>query len=319
MTGTLLVLLALQAAPDTAARIPDTVRAAVPPDTVRAALGAPTSSIPPRIIVELSNGGENWYKDLIPALIAAVVALAGAAGGYRVGQAQLQQKDREITVLQQHAREEQEMRERELTAALDRQLDEEERRHIAEELNTFYYPLKRNLDVSKLLHQKLVESQPEPDRKSFRTLIALLQGHEFTGNERSLIREIIATTRRIRRLILRGGALVTDPGVSALLATAAFHFRVLELAESGTLSAPDAASSNMFEDAVYPRGLNPALEQEIARLQQRLTVLTGRRTATDDGTDVRSGGKGQRAIPDAGPGIHSSVTQGDSESSCRNG
>lgn len=293
----LLLVLALQAAPDTATRARDTVRTVPLVDTLAAVPGTSTvSTLPPRVVVELSNPSDDWLKDLAPALITAVVALlaagislAGVIATYRISKTQLGQKDREIAELRQQSAQEQEMRERELAMALDRQLDEEERRHIAEELNAFYYPLKRHLDVSRLLHEKLRDSQPEPERESFRTLIALLQGHEFSETDRSLIREIIATTRRIRRLILRGGALVTDPELSTLLATAAFHFRVLELAESGTLSAPDPAALERFADAVYPRDLNPTLEREIERLQRRLSALTERRKATDAGADVRSG------------------------------
>jgi hypothetical protein len=130
----------------------------------------------------------------------------------------------------------------------------------------FYGPFRQLLGTSERLYTEFRARQPEPDK--FRTLLALLSGKKFTGNDKVLLEQIIEITQKLDDLILAKSALVKE-GLQATLWEASTHFRLIRLAYKGDLS----GEPDRFERFVYPRALNPAIDAEIGRLRGRLEEL----------------------------------------------
>ena len=143
---------------------------------------------------------------------------------------------------------------------------EDEIKHIQEQLNSFFGPVKQLLGTSKLLHDILSSRQPDPE--NFKTLVALLEGVSFNSNDQTLIKEIIDVTCQIDKLIMDKCGLVSDD-LQTPLWEASRHFRLIRLAHEGALSG-DVEDLKRF---VYPRHLNDAIDKEIEQLKKHLTDL----------------------------------------------
>lgn len=103
----------------------------------------------------------------------------------------------------------------------------------------------------------------------FRTLIVLLKGEKFEGNDKILIEQILEVSEKIDDLILKNSGLVDDPELNRLLYRASTHFRILRLAYHGNL----VGDVERFEDYVFPRELDKKIEEQIKRLKRRLEEL----------------------------------------------
>jgi len=140
---------------------------------------------------------------------------------------------------------------------------EDERKEIRERLTTFFGPMQQLLAVSKRLTEVFKNGV------EFRTLLRLLEGTTYTGNDALILDEIITVTSAIEELITGKSGLVEDSDLRKLLSEAAAHFRVLRLARSGKLK----GESDRFAGLVYPDKLEPMIDNEIERLNRRLTEL----------------------------------------------
>jgi hypothetical protein len=142
---------------------------------------------------------------------------------------------------------------------------EEERKEIYKKLNSFYGPLLQLLGISFELSELLRFSRP----KGFRTLIALLEGEKFVGNDKILLEQILDVEKAMDKLILEQSGLVEDEVLHALISKVGAHFRVLRLAYEGTLT----GQIDRFGEHVFPGEITPRIEQEIKRLNDRLKQL----------------------------------------------
>ena len=135
----------------------------------------------------------------------------------------------------------------------DQQL-EGERQEIYRKLNEFYGPCQILLQESDMFTKKFKQG------REFRTLLELLEGKEYTGNDKVLLEEIMSVTDMISELIIERSGLVEDDekDLQKLLAQARAHYRILRLAHKGKLS----GEVERFKDSVYPRGLDELYTME---------------------------------------------------------
>ena len=142
---------------------------------------------------------------------------------------------------------------------------EDERKEIYKKLNSFYGPMKQLLGVSLELYERLTASRP----KDFRTLVTLLNGQKFEGNDKILLEQILDVGEHMDKLILEQSGLVDDEQLQKLLSQMSAHFRVIRLAYKGDL----AGQASRFEGNVFPRDITITIEKEITRLKKRLDEL----------------------------------------------
>jgi hypothetical protein len=148
---------------------------------------------------------------------------------------------------------------------LKQQQREYERKEIYKKLNEFYGPVQQYLGKSYELYGMFTASRPA----DFRTLIALLEGRKFEGNDKVLLDQIVEIINKVEDLLLKNSGLVDDKELRELLAKAGTHFRVLQLAYQGIL----AGEVERFQDYVYPRDLNQKIDEQIEKLKARLNEL----------------------------------------------
>lgn len=148
---------------------------------------------------------------------------------------------------------------------LDEKKHEEERKEIYKKLNSFYGPALFLLDTSRELYERF--TLPRGD--DFRTLVALLEGEKFEGNDAVLLQQIFEVTAKLEELIYTQSGLVEDEELQKLLARAGAHFRILRLAYEGNLT----GDKERFEDYVFPRELTDKIREQSEKLQNRLKEL----------------------------------------------
>jgi hypothetical protein len=142
---------------------------------------------------------------------------------------------------------------------------EEERNDIYAKLNGFYGPFRQLLGVSKDLFDQFTYSKPA----GFRTLIALIEGETFRGNDKALLEQILVVTGSIDKLILEKSGLVNDLELHSLLSKASTHFQLMRLAYEGRLH----GEPDRFERYIFPRELAGKIDTHINGLQDRLKQL----------------------------------------------
>lgn len=225
------------------------------------------------LVVRLADKSGQWWSD--PAVWSPFLALLIAAGGWYQASAHLnrqleqttrnmkEQLDAERQRLNRELEEERELKRQEFA----RQRTRERAELVRSKLDSFYYPYKQLSDTNRLLHQSLKARQPNPDK--FRTLTSLLEGHEFSKDDQSLICELVKIGAQLEVLLASRSGLVDDSELRSIFATAATHFRILRMASEGALR----GDSERFAEKVYPRELDERLDAQIAALVEQLRVL----------------------------------------------
>lgn len=142
---------------------------------------------------------------------------------------------------------------------------EDERKEIYQKLNEFYGPVQHYLAKSNELYKRFTAFRPA----GFRTLIALLEGQRFEGNDKVLLEQILEIVAKVEELILSRSGLVDDTELRELLARAGTHFRFIGLAYEGLL----VGEADRFKGYVYPRELNEKVDKQIEKLKARLNEL----------------------------------------------
>lgn len=148
---------------------------------------------------------------------------------------------------------------------LDENKHAEERKEISKKLNSFYGPALFLLDTSYELYERFTH----PRGEDFRTLVALLDGEKFEGNDAVLLQQIFEVTAKLEELIYTQSGLVEDEELQKLMARAGAHFRILRLAYKGNLT----GDKERFEDDVFPRELTAKLREQSEKLENRLAEL----------------------------------------------
>ena len=148
---------------------------------------------------------------------------------------------------------------------LEERQREEERNEIQRKLNEFYGPCQTLMQESKMLHDLFKHDN------EFRTLIELLEGREFTGNDKVLLEQVMNVTDKISDLIIDKSGLIEDEeeDLQELLSKARVHFRILRLAYNNGLS----GGTDRLEEYVYPKALDDEIKRKKRELENRLTEL----------------------------------------------
>jgi hypothetical protein len=136
-----------------------------------------------QLLIQIPQRHNEWWQD--PSAWSPFVALLIAIVGWYLASRQLNRQLEE----NRHSLELQLEAER---AQKRQEFDIQERRKraelIREKLNSFYRPYRQLSETNKLLHQALKGRQKDPN---FRTLVSLLEAHQFTEDDTGLIKEIV--------------------------------------------------------------------------------------------------------------------------------
>ena len=157
---------------------------------------------------------------------------------------------------------------------------EEERKAIREKIDGFYAPFLQLRGTSALLYRKafaLRRTKDEVDKYSdadghFKTFIALVRGHKFTGADELLLEQIIDIGQSTAKLIYDKIGLVTDPGIQETLARATAHYRLIQIAFLNPERFQGAGAE--FELFTFPADLDQMVRETLSGLNARLQTLT---------------------------------------------
>ena len=141
--------------------------------------------------------------------------------------------------------------------------------YIQKRLDNVWGPYLLLSDSNHLLAQDLRSRQPKPEL--YRMLPSLFD-EEWLGSlspgDRQLVRDVCENGERLATLIVENSGMV-DFKLLPFLSRAIVHWRVLKLAAEGKLG----SDSMVFLRYVYPRALDEAVQREVLRLNERLTLL----------------------------------------------
>src|SRR5690242_262819 len=144
------------------------------------------------VLVVLSSPGKagivSFMKDLGPIVVGLGAILATAV----FNRAALTQRIQESTATERQ-------RELESNRSVRLKQNEELRREIHEQLSSFYGPMQQLLGISGALYERFSAGRPA----GYRTLVALLSGETFEGNDRVLLDAIIEIGEEMRGLIMK--------------------------------------------------------------------------------------------------------------------
>lgn len=159
--------------------------------------------------------------------------------------------------------------EKQTKMTFDAQKDTEARQEIYKKLNEFYGPLLQLRKKSNLLYEKFSNSHRAAD-SNFATLTYLLEGKTFSGNDKTLLEEIIRLGEESEKLIHAKAGLIDDTELRQnLIPQATTHYLILRLAYKGALIG-DAVN---FKDLTFPRELDNKLEARKKQLETDLENL----------------------------------------------
>jgi hypothetical protein len=148
---------------------------------------------------------------------------------------------------------------------------EQEVQRVQGLLDAFYGPFKTlkktNANLEGLLKLELTDHGPT--RGDWRTLEFLLEGHEFSANQKVLIDIIIAIDGELDSLIDAHCGLITSANLQEKVHLFRAHYRVIKAAYEKRLQ----GEFWRFKDYVYPTGLDDLIDQETTRLQKYLASL----------------------------------------------
>lgn len=155
-------------------------------------------------------------------------------------------------------------------AAIIQKTNELEIESIERRLTEFVGPFLHLSEENKILAAELKRKQP--GGADFRTLTALLTDGWLDGlsaGDRNLLDAVVANGRELRRLISEKGGSAVSLELMPYFSKASAHFRLLELAASGSLDKDPARYSGY----VYPRQLDGIMLEEQKRLHDRRETL----------------------------------------------
>ena len=146
---------------------------------------------------------------------------------------------------------------------------EKRREEINRKLNEFYAPFILLRQKSDMLYKKFESSHRKND-PNFSTLKSLLAGHEFDGNDKALLNEIIEIGKLSEKLLLEKAGLIDDKSLrKQLIPRVSTHYLVLRLAHQGSLKGEE----DLYADLTFPIELNKKLEEVRNQLEDELEKL----------------------------------------------
>lgn len=193
-----------------------------------------------KVILESQGSNSNFISELIKSLIPLVSALAGIIIGGFI--------NNRITI-----------------KTLRAKANEPEIQEIRDSIRSFYQPILLLLRKNKKLYDMFSYGKPE----GFRTLVALLEGQTFTGNDANLLSEIIKIDKEINEIITTEKGKIKSKEISETLSKASVHFDVIEMAYWKNI----VGEHDRFKNYVFPRELEDLIVKEIDSLMTKLEGL----------------------------------------------
>jgi hypothetical protein len=150
---------------------------------------------------------------------------------------------------------------------------EDEKKEIYKKLNDFYGPFLELRKKSVLLYEQFAlkqkkEKEDKGDR--FRTLLALLDGEVFIGNDDILLKEIIKIDEKLEKMIVSKAGLIDDKELrEKILPRFSTHVLLMRLAYEKKLT----GNIDSFKDKTFPSELDEAIERKIDDLINRLVQI----------------------------------------------
>lgn len=178
-----------------------------------------------------------------------------------------------------------------ITALLS-QKQSQRREEIVRQLTEFYGPIRELKIQSRILYDKFaldIKKNEYDQNRQFRTLTYIAQHGtaNLSKTDATLLDQIVDIAGRCLTLIENEAGIVDRPALRELLGQWGAHIRLLQLASSGKLSGVD---SKLFEDIVYPRAIDGAIESAILRLEFELRELVGMNGTDLTNTNIQDGG-----------------------------
>lgn len=154
--------------------------------------------------------------------------------------------------------------------SLNQKNREDEKKEIYKKLNEFYGPFLEMRLKSNHLYERFAKIKKKESGKDFRTLIFLLEGNEFIGNDKVLLEEIIKINQKLEEIITEKGGLIDDTKLREdILPRFSAHSLILRLALEKKLQ----GDIESFQDKTFPREIDDVLKQRINELRERLKKL----------------------------------------------
>lgn len=155
----------------------------------------------------------------------------------------------------------------------------QEREEIIRQLTKFYGPLRELRVQSILLYDKFalnIRQEYKKNKIQYRTLTYLVTKGtgSLTETDKDLLKQIVVIGKLSLKLIECQAGVVDKPALRKLLGQWGAHIRLLEMAANNELS----GKPEIYDDIVFPRAIDGALESAILRLEARLVELSGRGT-----------------------------------------
>ena len=137
-----------------------------------------------------------------------------------------------------------------------------------QKLQEFYYPfyilLKKDHSLFKLF------AKEEKKNNNFSTLIWLLQGYEFSDNDKEILSEIINVNNSLNNLILSKGGYVENKNLQSQLSQLSTHFTIINLAYNGLIK----NDTNKYKNIVFPDSITSSIESEIKNIESNINNLS---------------------------------------------
>ncbi|MGU8343219.1 hypothetical protein ACV3KS_06195 [Clostridium perfringens] len=148
---------------------------------------------------------------------------------------------------------------------LKSKLRDDELKEINSKLNEFYGPFIQLKEKSKILYGLFTKGKED----EFRTLVALLKGEKFSGNDEKLLNEIVEIDKELENLIVNKGGYIENDYLRELFAKASAHFNIMQQAYNKVL----IGEVERFKEYIYPRELDNEIKNEVNRLNSRIKEL----------------------------------------------
>lgn len=222
-------------------QISATAIAQVPIAALKQPMSQPPASIA-NFIAAPSSSGAAWLTPAISALAGLLGAFIGGYFATRNAKAAIVQKTNELEI-----------------EAIDKRITD------------FIAPYEQ-LSLENLKLSREIKRGRDPDK--FRTLVALLDPNWKKGlspGDKAVVDGIVENALALREMILKHGGAVSS-AIRPHLAAASMHFRMLGLADAGSLENDPVR----YKDYVYPRQLDDVLALERQRLEARRELLRSR-------------------------------------------
>jgi hypothetical protein len=144
--------------------------------------------------------------------------------------------------------------------SLKQKNSDDERKEIYKKLNDFYGPFQQLRKKSQLLYDQFAKEEKDKHKahgERFKTLLFLLEGNKFTGNDENLLTEIITINKQLEDIIINRAGLIDDEELrNKIFPKFITHAFIIRLAKEGTLS----GNNENFINLTFPSEIDEKIE-----------------------------------------------------------